>query len=131
MEDLFREILAPLSPTSPTPTSALLPLPEPSLSSAQKTETQTGEDTGAPPHIGVGAGEAVRVESGMEVEMEMVDFGTGIDINMGGEQWTASEMEMQKILESLSEGYEAYQQQQVSDLDLGWDTFTSPTVGIF
>jgi hypothetical protein len=131
MEDLFREMLAPLSPTSPNLVSASLSLPP--VSAAQNTETEAAG--GAAPQIGVGAGAeegAVAVGSGLDagMSMEMVDLGLGIDMNMeagiGGEQWATSELEMQRILETLSDGYEAYRQQQVLDLDsaelgLGWD----------
>ena len=138
MEDLFREILAPLSPTSPNPVSSSLPFPRPSP--AQNAETKAA---GAAPQIGAGAGDVVTVGSGserkmgvemgsgmdigMDMGMDMIDIGLGVDINTGsGEQWTTSEMDVQRILESLSGGYEAYRQQQVSDLDsieLGWDAF--------
>jgi hypothetical protein len=137
MEDLFREILAPLSPTSPTTTSATLPSPLsaiPLVSSAQNTTTETGKAAGASsPKIGARQPVA---RGGTDMGMDMVDLGMGTDMNMGmgagagSEQWTMSEMEMQKILETLSEGYEAYHQ----ELELGWDAFAVPEglgVGVF
>jgi hypothetical protein len=132
MEDLFREILAPISPTSPTSSSPSLPLPF-CVSPAQNTATEAGKAVGDPaPQIS--AGETVAVRSGEE--MVMVDLGMNMGMGIEGEQWTTSEMEMQRILESLSEGYEAYHHQQVSDLDLshdfGWDAFTVPEgLGVF
>jgi len=139
MEDLFRELLAPLSPTSPNPS---LPLPTPSP--AQNAETKT--TCGAAPQIDIGAGVVVSGSEmsmgveigsgmgiGMDVGMDMADIGLGIDVNPeSGEQWTTSELDVQKILESLSEGYEAYRQQQVLDLDsieLGWNAF-GPSEGL-
>ena len=97
---------------------------------------------GAAPKIGAGAREVSVTGMGMgpemDIGMDMVDIGLGIDLNPGsGEQWTTSEVEVQKILESLSEGYEVYRQQQVSDFDsieLGWDAFGASEglgVGVF
>ena len=135
MEDLLREILAPLSPTSPVSAPSTLPLPSlPYVSSTQNAETPTGPAAcdDAAPEVSPGPGPGAQGE--VVVGMEIADL--GMDINMGGEQWTASQMEMQRILETLGEGYDAYQQQQISELDLelGWDAFAAPEgmgVGVF
>lgn len=76
--------------------------------------------------LGMGVGIEPEMGIGLDMDMDLVDIGLGIDVNPGsGEQWTTSEMDVQRILEYLGEGYEAYKQQQASDLELGWDVFSA------
>jgi hypothetical protein len=71
-----------------------------------------------------------------------MDLGMGViemDMNMGeNHQWAANENEMQRILETLGQGYEnlLHQHQQELELELGWGAFgaTVPEglgVGVF
>ena len=59
--------------------------------------------SGSERKMGVEMGSGMDI--GMDMGMDMIDIGLGVDINTGsGEQWTTSEMDVQRILESLSGG---------------------------
>ena len=139
MEDLLREILAPLSPTFAA--AAALPLPAVPRLSPEGAETQKEKGTTATSQVTI-KGDAPEggSESGREmgVGMDLMDFGMGMrmDANLnlnvglgGGEQWTTNDLEMQRLFESL----EAYQKQQSSldlELDSGWpDAFNVASDG--
>jgi hypothetical protein len=137
MEDLFREILAPLPPPSPVNASSSLALPLSNVFAPEKAQTQAGKDEAA--QIAPSGGE-MGGESGMDLGMGGIEI--GMDMNMGSgvdmgesQQWTANETEMQRILETLGQGYEhlLHQQQQELERELGWDAFgaTVPGVGVF
>jgi len=134
MEDLFREMLAPLPPASPSAAPLSLPLPNSSATqaageaSASRAGATASQVTDAVARDGAEAGATEMVDYGMGMGMDMRAMGMG-----GTEQWATNDVELQKILETLgqSAGYDVYHQQSSNlELELGWEFGTAEGIGM-